>query len=181
MRYALVLGAAQVAALAAGCNLLAGLDPLRFESSSATGATAAGSGGASQNLTFVDDELDGEFGAGTFIDTEWSGTAVVLAPGSTAASFESRVLDAGAEVSWTSIGWTPGAPYGKALLHRGASETGYPSGSIDMRGNVLLYHFDGALGPVPPSTTFPDYSGAGYDALPSPGGAPSLVAGALGQ
>jgi hypothetical protein len=110
------------------------------------GATEAGGpqvlpGG---DVDLVDDDA-GDFDAG-----EHEGTAVVGGRVSLASArsgrFVSRVHDIGRDAALVSLAWTPGAPYGKRLPDRGGAERGYPSGALDMRDNVLLFHFDGPAG-----------------------------------
>ncbi len=92
-------------------------------------------------VEFTDDELDAEFGAGVFVELTWS-EGLVLADGSESGRLDSRVFDAGGDVEWTSITWTPDAPYGRPLPDGGTSETAFASGNADMDGLVLLLHFD---------------------------------------
>ncbi len=98
--------------------------------------------------SFVDD-TQGEFDAGTYLDTQFdtdhvelSGTGITNGTG----TFTSRVFDATSTVEWTSLSWAPTAPYGKALPGDGESEVGYAAGNADMTGNVLLLHLDEASG-----------------------------------
>ncbi len=100
------------------------------------------SDGDGGEIVFVDDELDGEFGDGTFSGTEWSGSDVRLASGVTSGEFLSRVFDAEEIVSWDEIEWVPDAPYGKPLVNGSGSEPGYRSGAVDMMDNALLLHLD---------------------------------------
>ncbi len=56
--------------------------------------------------------------------------------------YTSRVMDTGADVSWSKLSWTPSNPYGSALPAGAITETVYDEGNIDMSGNTLLLHFD---------------------------------------
>lgn len=181
---------------ALGCSLLVDLDALSEGSEAAGGAgpgaggagpgvggAGPGAGGAAGAITFTDDELEGEFGAGTFDSTAWSGSRVELVAGSSAGEFRSRVLDAGsAAVAWQALAWVPGAPYGKPLPDQGATEAGYDQGAADMRDNVLLLHLDGS-GQLADGDVLPDSSGRGNDARISAlnGEQVQLTSGRLGQ
>jgi hypothetical protein len=112
----------------------------------------------SEPLTFVDDELDGEFGLGTFEDTVFIDGVVEISSSAATGTFTSRVFDAGQGVAWTGISWRPLAPYGKPLPDRGDSEAGYAEGSFDGSDLVLLYHLDEA-GPLSPNVVLLDDSG----------------------
>ncbi len=176
------------------CSLTQDLDSLKGTGTGGAGnvdaggdAGASGTGGAAGDaggldagaMIFVDDELDGEFGAGTFVDTAWSVDHVGLSAPSTTGTFRSRVFDAGQEVSWTTIGWLPGAPYGKSLPAAGKSESGYPADNMNMSEIVLLLRFDGPLGALADGAPVPDSSGLANDASVNAGAA--LVGGQLGQ
>lgn len=155
-----------------GCSLLFDLDALSEGTSgagagdasstiSAGGAGGAGSGGGTAGagaMGFTDDELDGEFGAGTFDSTAWTGDRVALAPGATQGEFRSRVFDAASPATWQAISWSPLAPYSKPLPDNGEDEIFYDEGEVDMEDNVLLLHLDGE-GPLPPGLPIPDTSG----------------------
>jgi hypothetical protein len=125
-------------------------------------ATSTGPGGGSP--TFRDDELNGEFAAGMFAGTHWSGDGTVTLDVDVdgVGTFTSRIFDAGEPVIWTTLGWAPLGPYEKALPDGGTVEV-YPKGAANMTGNVLLLHLDGA-GTIDPGETLPDSSGLGYDA-----------------
>lgn len=62
---------------------------------------------------------------------------------------------------WRALSLRPAAPYGKPLPPNNLKETGYPSGNMDMTGNVLLLNLDETTG----STRFRDTSGSGNDVL----------------
>ena len=105
-------------------------------------------------LSFTDDELDGEFGEGTFEGTAWAG-AVIL-DGTESGTFTSRVFDAGEVVTWTFLSWQPDAPYGRPLPDNEMPDAGYANHAVDMADNVLLLHLDDA-------DAFVDTSGHGND------------------
>lgn len=94
-------------------------------------------------IEFRDDELPGEFEAGTMEGLAWDGERLTLAEGATEGVFTSRVFDAGETVAWQTVAWHPDGPYGKPLPDDGAVEVGYREGGADMTGNVLLMHLDG--------------------------------------
>jgi hypothetical protein len=162
-----------------GCSLLFDLDPL----SAGTGGAAAGgggqggaggaggagegggtgtAGGGAGALEFVDDELEGEFGAGTFDGTAWTGDRVALAAGVAAGEFRSRVFDAAAPVTWQSLAWLALAPYSKPLPDDRETEFGYDEDNIDMDDNRLLLHLDGE-GTLQAGQTVLDASGRRND------------------
>jgi len=107
--------------------------------------TAADSseGPPSNGVEFRDDELPGEFEAGTMEGVKWTGDRLTLVDESVPGSFVSRVFDAGATVSWQTVQWAPDGPYGKPLPNDGGIETGYLEGNVSMADNVLLLHFEG--------------------------------------
>lgn len=76
--------------------------------------------------------------------------------------FQSRIIDAGDVVAWSSLAWTPAAPYSKQLPSSAGSEA-YGSGNIDMTSNELLIHFD--ENPISNATTLSDDSGNSRDAV----------------
>lgn len=114
------------------------------------------------------------FGGGSHTETQWDATtnAVTLtAAGQTNGSgtFLSRSLDAGIASSWTSLGWTPRAPYGKPLPNAGLTETSYAERNATMAGNALLLHLDEPVS----ATSFADGSGTGHTGSCSGSGCPT--------
>ncbi len=112
-----------------------------------------------------DNDSDNGFDAGIHSDTEWDTgndwlelTETGQANGS--GDFTSRVLDAGGEVSWETLTWTPQAPYCKELPDSAQTENAYAEGNADMTGNTLLLHLNEAAG----ATSFSDTSGNSNDA-----------------
>ena len=100
------------------------------------------------------------FGGGTHNRTQWDGPnnwLELTAAGQTSGSgdFTSRVMDAGDTAVWNSISWTPQRPLYKELPNNKGVETAYPTGNVNMTGNVLLMHMNEASG------TIVDYSGQG--------------------
>jgi len=160
-----------------GCSALVDLDPL-------TNGGGGGAGGGLPNgvVEVGDDAFAGEFELGTSDDLLWSGDRFVLDPAHADGLFRSRVFDAGAPVTWTSLSWMPGAPYWKELPGQGAKESGYPAGSIDMADNALLLHLDGT-GTLLAGGASMDASGKGVNAfVDAPaGGGVEFVDGAVGQ
>ena len=142
------------AAILGSCTLVTTTDGLSggTSSSSSSGdsgpsSTSGGEGGvdATTEANLVDERLDGQFGAGTFVGTRWVGDHVELAPGSKAGDFLSRIHGVSTGTVWKTLTWSPGAPYGKNLPNAARAETGYRSANFDMAQNVLLLHFDEAL------------------------------------
>jgi uncharacterized repeat protein (TIGR01451 family) len=60
--------------------------------------------------------------------------------------FDSRVMDSYGDYApaWNSLAWRPQRPLYKALPDGAQAESGYPSGAVNMAGNVLLMHMDAA-------------------------------------
>lgn len=147
-------------------------EPIDPESSSSTTETTTMAGDASESddesstgyprlrgaVEFLDDDLAGEFGGGTFIGTAFSGGRLRLADASSTGVFLSRVFDAGAEAQWDQLRWTPDAPYAKPLPGLGGAEVGYAEGNMDMDANALLLRFD-EEGALPDGTAIADDSG----------------------
>jgi hypothetical protein len=156
------------------CTLAAGLDALEFAPEETTGGGGGVGGGAggggraseggsgAQPLSFTDDELDGEFGEGTFEGTAFADERVALQTGQPSGSFVSRVFDAETDVTWQTIGWSPDAPYHKPLPNDGDSETAYLEGGADMSGNIVLLHLDGT-DPAPHGALLTESSGRGHN------------------
>lgn len=136
--------------LCASCVGVAGLSDLTFEGSGAGGATGPGTststgatGGGSFENRF-EDAVAADFVAGELTAMRVVGDSVELAPDRTDGTFESRVFDAGREVSIVEVEWVPDRPYGKPLP--AAPESGYPSGGVDLSEAVLWLDFDEATG-----------------------------------
>lgn len=151
-----------VAGLAVGCSLVTDLGGLsgggEGGSGSISGDAAVGDALPPGSLTSVGDATQAEFAAGTFEGTQAVDGRVVLKAGAVEGRFVSRVLDAARDASFATLAWTPLAPYGKPLPDRGGKERGYERDGLDMRDNVLLFHFDGDTGPL--SGVVSDVSGA---------------------
>ncbi|MCA9586878.1 MAG: LamG domain-containing protein [Myxococcales bacterium] len=163
--HALRLGAVLLAGAALRCSLVTDLDGLSGGSASASSTDAsapeAGTGVITQpdGSLLLRDTTRADFDAGLHSGTKTEADSVTLADGG-AGRFRSRVHDAGREVTFVSLAWTPAAPYGKPLPNNAGRETGYVRDGLDMRGNVALFHFDGAEGPLTNAT---DTSGANND------------------
>lgn len=102
------------------------------------------------------------FSGGTNSNTQWdSGNswleldATGLTNGS--GTYTSRIIDALASTSWSTLSWTPSQPYLKELPNSAASETAYSAGNADMSNNVLLMHMNESSG------TVADTSGSAHD------------------
>jgi hypothetical protein len=120
------------------------LDDAPLDTSASASASASGTDGPLPGeVEFRDDELRGEFGAGTMRGVSWTGDRLALPANAQQGSFTSRVFDAGATAAWQTVEWQPDGPYGKPLPDGGAAEVGYLEGGVDMAANVLLMHLDG--------------------------------------
>ena len=117
-----------------------------------------------------DENLPGEFADGTFLDTRWAGSGIALEPPGAVGEFISRVMDAGEAVSWINLAWMPGRPSGKELPDYARIETAYPTGNIDMSGNLLLFHLNEYHG----SAFIVDSSGNGNYGFCSGGSCPAM-------
>ncbi len=91
------------------------------------------------------------FASGSYSNTQWdSGNtwfeldATGLTNGS--GTYTSRVIDALASTSWSSLSWTPSRPYLKELPDSAASESAYSAGNVTMSSNVLLMHMNESSG-----------------------------------
>ncbi len=71
---------------------------------------------------------------------------IALSGSNITGSFESDVIDALETRAWKSLAWLTARPYGKPLPDGRVMETGYAFGNADMSANVLLFHFDEAIG-----------------------------------
>ncbi len=58
--------------------------------------------------------------------------------------YTSSVIDSNATdgVPWDSLNWIPSGPYGVELPNNMQTETTYPTGNVDMSGNLALWHFN---------------------------------------
>ena len=146
---------------------------------------AASSGGDAQTSdtggsarVFLDDDL-ADFAAGTFEGTRHADGRLVLAAEKTSGRFVSRVHDAGAEITFRSLRFVPGAAYAKHLPKKKGKETGYPTYAADMADNVLLVDFDGAQGALAGDTPITDASG-NANAATIAGSGEALTAGPWG-
>jgi hypothetical protein len=142
------------------------------DTGAASGSEGGGEGGLLPGDVELVDDSDNDFGAGTLEGTSIAGGAVALA-GTSAGRFVSRVHDAGREVQVVSFQWTPEAPYRKPMPDNGAAETGYSRDGLDMRDNVLLYHFDDVSQPTVASVA--DLSGKAHHATARGAGTIALL------
>jgi hypothetical protein len=132
------------------------------------------SGSASLRLIDQLDDADEAtgFGGGVKADTAWvdaatdhlalDGAGLLAGTG----TYTSRVMDAGGDVAWESLSWTPLAPYGKQLPDDGDTETAYANDNVAMTGNMALLHFNES-----------SWGGAGSIADTSGGARPGTPAG----
>lgn len=103
--------------------------------------------------TFTDDNKT-QFDTGTYADTEYNNvshwlqlTAAGMASGTS--TYTSAIKDAGSAKPWKTMAWLSQRPTDKELPNSAQTETDYPSGAVNMSGNMLLFHFNedsGTLG-----------------------------------
>ena len=129
---------------------------------------------ADVDTTFTDDSA-ATFGSGSFVGTRVDSDAVELQPGVSVGEFLSRVFDAHEEVTWTTLRWTPRAPYEKPLPDDGAAETGYAEGDVDMDSTILLLHFELSR-PLGDGERTTDASGLGNNPIVLSAGTPLRTA-----
>ncbi len=99
---------------------------------------------------FTDDNKT-QFDAGSYADTEYNNishwlqlTPVGQANGT--GTYTSAVKDAGSVRPWKTMAWLSERPTDKELLNSAQAETDYPSGNVNMSGNMLLFHFNEGSG-----------------------------------
>ncbi len=80
------------------------------------------------------------FDEGTYSNTNYNGSAVVLNSGQTSGNYISKVFDATGSSTWNNISWTSSAV--GELPNNGVTETKWGSGNADMTRNVLLLHLN---------------------------------------
>jgi len=51
------------------------------------------------------DSIEGDFDEGTYTNTEWNGSAVVLSGENLAGTYASQIFDAGDDANWNNISW----------------------------------------------------------------------------
>src|SRR3989344_6623338 len=110
----------------------------------ATCGSAAVSAPVSSPLTITDNSASA-FNSGSYASTVFDATNswVQLTIGGSVGTYTSGVKDAGSDgTTWSTLSWTPQFPTGKELPNNGGSETGYPSGNVDMNGNAGLWHLN---------------------------------------
>ena len=153
-------------------DLPAGIDTnLRMIGTATSGCDiACGATSSSSTSTFIDDDA-GDF-SGTYTNTQWNGGSnwIELSnPGvNPTGSYESTIKDAGSSIPWNNIAWTPQQPFYKQLPDNGTSESGYPSGNINMTSNSGLWHLNESSGTINDSSGNGNNgtnSGANYGAV----------------
>lgn len=117
---------------------------------------SCGGSGVTNNFT---DNSQATFN-GTPLRTQWNSGSSWMELDATGrgmgnGAYTSLVKDGGASVTWSELSWIPQAPYYKELPNNSLSESLYPSGNINMSGNVLLMHLNEPAG----SGTINDTSG----------------------
>lgn len=75
------------------------------------------------------------FNEGTYEDTQWNGTAIILSPGETSGTYTSKIFDANINVKWNNFSWTSG-------IYSALPDNQESDGIINMNGNFLLLHLD---------------------------------------
>lgn len=66
--------------------------------------------GGITGFVILQDSTQGNFDGGTYSNTGWNGSAVVLYGNNLTGTFTSRIFDAGDEVRWNNLSWTGGEP-----------------------------------------------------------------------
>src|SRR3989338_10508668 len=84
------------------------------------------------------------FDEGTYSNTLWNGSAIILSSGQTSGNYTSKVFDAGGVATWNNLSWVSSA-IGE-LPNNAAIETKFGSGNANMTGNVFLMHMNEASG-----------------------------------
>ncbi len=131
---------------------------------SATGSDAETDGGTgAANWLFEDVQWDGEFSLGDPAGVGWNDDHLQLEGVNPYGEFRSRIFDAGQVGRWSSIAWSPLAPYGKPLPDEAQNEKDYTEGNAEGFNNVLLLHMDEPFGPA--NLDVPDTAGAGNDGV----------------
>jgi hypothetical protein len=109
------------------------------------------SGGSAKLLevgvNFQDDEQD-DFNSGTYTQTEYSTDHIQLSAGQTSGTYRSSIKDAGENVTWQSLAWTPNIPLYKELPDNKQEETAYSSKNVNMADNKLLLHLNESSGQI---------------------------------
>ena len=90
------------------------------------------------------------FDEGTYSNTLWNGSAVILNSGQSSGNYISKVFDAGSTATWNNLSWVSNA-IGE-LPGKGATETAFGNGNANMAGNVLLMHMNEASGTITDSS-----------------------------
>lgn len=144
-------------------------------SNSGCNVTCGGGGGGAVTVT---DNSQSTF-AGIYFNTIYNTNSSLLnlSANQTSGTYTSDIKDATASATWSTLAWVPNRPTNKALPNNSASETGYPTGNVNMTGNVLLMHLDESAG----TNTFADSSGNNNGGTCSGASCPTMgVAGKFG-
>lgn len=107
----------------------------------------------------ITDNSASTFNTGNYSSTIFNNANnwVQLTNGGSAGAYTSSIKDGGSDsAAWSTLAWVPQFPNNKELPNNGGSETGYPSGNVNMTGNVLLLHLNESAG----ATNFTDASGS---------------------
>lgn len=103
-------------------------------------------------LSIIDNSQSTFIGTPTNVTYNNSSNLLTLSTNQTTGIYISDVKNATASTTWNTMAWTPNQPTGKALPNNAATETGYPTGNINMAGNALLYHLDETSGALSDSS-----------------------------
>ncbi len=114
----------------------------------------------SNTENFFADSAQSDFNNGSFSNTKWDEINSVISLNETGlinyyGEYVSQVFDANSESDWHEFSWVPAQPYGHELPDNEGVESLYPSGNINMNGNVLLMHLNEVSG----ASMFLDSSG----------------------
>ncbi|MBI2573670.1 LamG domain-containing protein [Candidatus Woesearchaeota archaeon] len=112
------------------------------------------------------------FNGGTYTNTGYNGSAVMLNASKIAGNYTSTIYDTAAISSWSSIAWTPELCYQCDLPDNKTNETGFVN-TTDMNNNVLLLHLD-KNGTYENNTYFYDFSGNNLNGTCSGGACPTV-------
>lgn len=101
-----------------------------------------------------------DFSPGSFSSAQWnnSNSWLELISPNTSGFYTSPIISSNSSsTTWTSLSFVPQFPNNKELPNNTQSETAYPSGNVNMSGNIALLHFNETVGAI----SFSDSSGSG--------------------
>ncbi|MCH7535334.1 MAG: LamG domain-containing protein, partial [Bacteroidetes bacterium] len=91
-------------------------------------------------------QSEDDFTNGTYVNTEYNGSSIILSGANVSGNYTSQIFDAGSAALWNNISWARGGKYQQELPDSQGSESGL--GGIDMSGNVLLMHMNEISGTI---------------------------------